>query len=150
VPDVVDVNSAKRSPWIGFLFSSKGKFKVSFLLSFFVLSLLKILSISVLNSISSKIVRNLFSSGSCLFKESISSSMGTSVFMVAKNLEKTISSLLASILVLTAPFNFSVFSKRFSILPNSEISFWAVFSPTPGQPGILSEASPIKPNMSIT
>jgi hypothetical protein len=70
--------------------------------------------------------------------------------MVAKNLEKTISSLLASILVLTAPFNFSVFSKRFSILPNSEISFWAVFSPTPGQPGILSEASPIKPNMSIT
>ena len=28
--------------------------------------------------------------------------------------------------------------------------FWAVFSPTPGQPGILSEASPINPKRSIT
>ena len=36
------------------------------------------------------------------------------------------------------------------MLPYSPINFFAVFSPTPGTPGILSTASPHKPSISIT
>ena len=107
-------------------------------------------SISVRNSSSSKIRRSESSSACSRTSLSISSWIGTSILIVARNLEKVISSLLVSTFVFKAPFSWSVCSSRFSILPNSAISFWAVFSPTPGQPGILSEASPISPSMSIT
>ena len=80
----------------------------------------------------------------------MSSWMGTSVLMVARNLEKTICSLFVSTFVFRAPFNWSVLASRFSMLPNWAMSFCAVFSPTPGQPGMLSDASPIRPSMSMT
>ena len=49
-----------------------------------------------------------------------------------------------------APFILSAFSKTFSSVSYSANNFAAVFSPTPGIPGILSTASPIKPKISIT
>ena len=70
--------------------------------------------------------------------------------MVANFLERIPLSLLASIFSFNAPFNLSVFAKRFSIEPNSFNNFLAVTSPTPGNPGILSAASPIIPKKSIT
>ena len=70
--------------------------------------------------------------------------------MVANFLDKIPCALLASILSFKAPFSLSVLSKRFSIEPNSANNFFAVFSPTPGNPGILSTASPIIPKKSIT
>ena len=105
---------------------------------------------SVRNSISSKIFRKASSSGASLFKSSMLSSIGTSVLMVARNLENMIISLLVSTFVFKAPFNSSEWERRFSMLPNCAISFCAVFSPTPGHPGILSEESPINPSMSMT
>ena len=113
-------------------------------------SLASTLSYRERNSKSSK---RCFSSdrlGSSTFNASISNSIGTSVLIVARNFEKAICSLLVSTFVLRAPLSWSVCSNKFSMLPNSLISFWAVFSPTPGQPGILSEASPIKPSRSMT
>ena len=41
-------------------------------------------------------------------------------------------------------------ASRFSMVPYSLISAWAVFSPMPGTPGMLSEASPISPMISTT
>ena len=105
---------------------------------------------SVRNSISSKIFRSSSSLGSSRTSAFISSLMGTSILIVARNLEKVIISRLFSTLVFKAPFSWSVCSRRFSMLPNSLINFCAVFSPTPGQPGMLSDASSISPNMSIT
>ena len=107
-------------------------------------------SMSVLNSSSSKMLRSESSSASSRTRESISSWMGTSILIVARNFEKVIISRFVSTFVFSAPFSWSVCSNKFSMLPNSEISFWAVFSPTPGHPGILSEESPISPSMSIT
>ena len=107
-------------------------------------------SISVRNSSSSKICRSESSSACSRTSLSISSWIGTSILIVARNLEKVINSLLVSTFVFKAPFSWSVCSSRFSILPNSAISFWAVFSPTPGHPGMLSELSPISPKRSIT
>ena len=94
-----------------------------------------------------------FSSGSFRGSSSrlfSSKSTGTSILIVARKREKIICSLFSSILVLSAPFSSSVLCSNTSILPNSFSSFTAVFSPTPGQPGILSDASPIKPSKSIT
>ena len=104
----------------------------------------------VRNSSSSNNARNSVSfrgSNSRLFS---SKSTGTSILMVARNREKIICSLFSSILVFNAPLSSLVRSSKASMLPNSFRSFTAVFSPTPGQPGILSEVSPIKPNKSIT
>ena len=50
----------------------------------------------------------------------------------------------------TAPFILSALSSTDSSDPYSANNFAAVFSPTPGIPGILSTASPIMANMSIT
>ncbi len=49
-----------------------------------------------------------------------------------------------------APLILSAFSKTFSNVPYSANNLAAVFSPTPGIPGILSTASPIIPKISIT
>ena len=107
-------------------------------------------SMSVRNSISSKIFRSASSSGVSLFNFSMFSSMGTSVLMFARNFEKVIISLLVSTLVLSVPFSSLEWERRFSMFPNWAISFCAVFSPTPGQPGMLSDESPINPSISMT
>ncbi len=49
-----------------------------------------------------------------------------------------------------APGTLSIFASTFSTDPNSAISFVAVFSPTPGTPGMLSDVSPIRPFRSTT
>jgi len=108
------------------------------------------LSVRFLNSNSSKMGLS-FSLFTGSRRSDFSSKVkGTSVLMVAKNLENSICERFSSTLVFKAPFNRSVFASRFSIPPKSAISLTAVFSPTPGQPGMLSELSPINPNMSIT
>ena len=76
--------------------------------------------------------------------------MGTSNKIVANFFDNIPFSTLFSIFSLNFPLTFSVFFKRFSIDPNSDINFLAVFSPTPGNPGILSTESPIIPKKSIT
>ena len=162
-PCPLSVNSAKRLACeLAFLGAEAGSIppnKESCPLPFFgagasvgelAFSRLNTLSVSVRNSISSKIFRSASSSGVSRFNSCKFSSMGTSVLMVARNLEKVMSSLLVSTFVFKAPFNWSVLANNFSMLPNWAISFCAVFSPTPGQPGILSDESPIKPSISIT
>ncbi len=67
----------------------------------------------------------------------------------------------SSIPVFTRPFSASVPARMASTLPKSCTSFDAVFSPTPGTPGMLSDASPFRatysryfsggrPNRSVT
>ena len=68
----------------------------------------------------------------------------------ANSLESTPNSLLASIFSFILPFSSWVFSSKASMLPYSFKNFFAVLSPTPGSPGILSTASPIIPRQSIT
>ena len=80
-------------------------------------------SMRVRNSISSNIFRRASSSGVSRFSSSMLSSIGTSVLMVAKNLEKAIISLLVSTFVFNAPFNSLEWERRFSMLPNWAISF---------------------------
>ena len=77
-------------------------------------------------------------------------SSGTSRSMVTRLFDNTAMSRFSSMRSFCLPFNWSVFSSRFSTEPNRAMSFWAVFSPTPGTPGTLSLASPMSPSMSIT
>ena len=49
----------------------------------------------------------------------------------------------------TLPLMFSAFSIIFDISPNSFNHFAAVLMPTFGTPGILSEVSPTRANMSL-
>ena len=70
--------------------------------------------------------------------------------MVANFFESNPLSLFNSIFSLNLPLILSVFSNSFSIEPYSARNFLAVFSPTPGSPGILSTESPIMPRKSIT
>ena len=111
---------------------------------------LKTRSMRVRNSISSKIFRSSSSFGSSLFSSSMFNVMGTSILIVARNLENSIIFRLASTLVFKAPFSSAEWERRFSMLPYCAINFCAVFSPTPGQPGMLSELSPISPSISMT
>ena len=114
-----------------------------------VVSIPNTLLMSVLNSSSSKIVLIASSLIGLRLSLSISISNGTSVLIVARYFERIICSLFSSTFLLTAPFSLSVFSKRFSMLPNSCSNLSAVLGPTPGHPGMLSDASPINPNRSI-
>ena len=93
---------------------------------------------------------NFGTSGSTTFSASSSYSTGTSVFIVARNLENSICSLFSSTFFFIAPLSDSVLASRFSMLSYSVSSFTAVFSPTPGHPGMLSELSPMSPRRSIT
>ncbi|MPM71892.1 hypothetical protein SDC9_118863 [bioreactor metagenome] len=131
-------NPLNRSPWMGCLSAGFGT------------SIFSTRLINVLNSSSSNISLIAVSFISFLFRLSISISIGTSVFIVAKNFENKICSLFSSIFVLSVPFSLFVFLSKFSTDPNSSSSFSAVFGPTPGQPGILSDVSPIRPSKSIT
>ena len=80
-----------------------------------------------------------------LWRFSASKSTGTAKFIVANFLDKKANSLLSSTFSFCFPLSSCVFSYKPSILPYKPNSFFAVLSPTPGIPGILSEASPIIP-----
>ena len=108
------------------------------------------LEIRDLNSNSWNKPNNSFMFGSLTNSSSSLSSIGVSVLIVARKRENLICSTLLSTLVFKAPLSLSVLASRFSMLPNSCRSFTAVFSPTPGQPGMLSLLSPIRPSRSIT
>ena len=131
-------NDANKSPCIGAVEAAAG-FE----------SIFKTRFKRVLNSNSSNILL-ISSSFLSLIESSVSFiSYGTSIFMVARYLERIICSLFSSTFFLRAPFSLSVFSNRLSMLPNSVSSFSAVLGPTPGHPGMLSDESPISPNKSI-
>ena len=82
------------------------------------------------------------------------SSIGTSKFIVPKNLDISAKSLFSIIFSFCFPFKSSFPSSidlyKFSIVPYFCIRLSAVFSPIPGTPGILSEVSPCKPLTSIS
>ena len=126
--------------------------KSSWLLSIFGFDspLLRNLLISVLNSNSSNIARNLVSSGCSTLSSSKSSCIGTSVRIVARNFDILISSTAFSTFSRSLPLISSVCWSILSMLPNWLINLAAVFSPTPGQPGKLSAESPINANRSMT
>ncbi len=102
------------------------------------------------NSRLSKILRSVSRLGADILSASRSRSIGTSVLIVTRNFENSICSLFSSTFFFNAPFSSSVRASRLSIDPNCVMSFTAVFSPTPGQPGTLSDVSPIRPSRSIT
>ena len=110
-----------------------------------------ILSINDLNlSLKNNSFNPLTSKFSLDLIDSISISIGTSFIMVASFLLKIACSLYSIKFCLSlAPFILSIFCKTFSTLPYSLISLYAVFSPMPGTPGILSDVSPIRPLTSI-
>ena len=87
---------------------------------------------------------------SFLARRSMSSSIGTSFLIVARNFENSTFSRLARSFSLSLPLHSSMCSYIPSMLLNCCMSWVAVFSPTPGHPGILSAVSPIRPSMSIT
>ena len=101
------------------------------------------------NSSSEKSSSTLSLSAFTTFSSSSLNSSGTSVRMVARNCENFICSTLFSILPFSVPLSLSVLASRLLMLPNSCSSFTAVFSPMPGQPGMLSLLSPIRPSRSI-
>ena len=70
--------------------------------------------------------------------------------MVASSLERIPNSFAASTFSFILPLRSAVFSNKFSIVPYCAKNFFAVFSPTPGNPGILSAESPIIPKKSMT
>ena len=132
-------NTSKREAWIGV-------FETVVLLTV----VPNTRSAKFLNSSSSKIYRNRISFIASRNNSFSLKIMGTSVFIVARNLENSICCLFSSTFLRNAPFNWSVQQSKFSIEPNSLTSFIAVFSPTPGHPGILFYASAISPSISIT
>ena len=79
-----------------------------------------------------------------------SSSKGMSTMMVASWRDKNASSLDDSTRSFVFPLSASRLSYRPSMLPNCWRNLMAVFSPTPGMPGMLSALSPIMPNRSMT
>ena len=81
---------------------------------------------------------------------SASNCTGTSSMIRASFFDKSPKSLLASIFSFILPLSSWVLASRFSILPYSAKNFLAVFSPTPGNPGMLSTESPIMPKKSMT
>ena len=76
--------------------------------------------------------------------------MGTSRMIVASSLERRAWSEWVSTFSFCLPLSLAALAMRFSIEPNSAMSFFAVFSPMPGIPGMLSAASPQSPRMSMT
>lgn len=69
-------------------------------------------------------------------------SSGTSVRMVARYFEKRICSSFSVTFFLSEPVSSSLCSRRSSTLPKRASSFCAVFSPTPGQPGMCRRCRP--------
>ena len=79
-----------------------------------------------------------------------SHSTGASRITVANCLDNRASSAPCSTFSFSLPESLSVLASRPSTDPNSFRNLRAVFSPTPGMPGILSAESPINPSRSIT
>ena len=130
-------NSAKRESW--------GLADVWVFLDF-----LRILLARLLNSNSSSKRPSSSSLGWLTFNSSRLSSTGTSVLIVARKSDRRMSSTWFSTFVFNAPFSSEVWARSWSMFPNWPMSLAAVFSPTPGQPGKLSAASPIKASKSMT
>ena len=76
-------------------------------------------------------------------------SIGARRSIVARNLLSRACASLSSRRCFSAPFMEGAISSAFSSVPYWATSFVAVFSPTPGTPGMLSELSPISPFTSI-
>ena len=112
------------------------------------------LSIYLLKFNSLNISKTLSLSHSSTLKFSKVSAIGTSKLIVPNVFDINANSLLSTIFSLCFPFSpssfFSIASYNFSIEPNFFINVNAVFSPTPGTPGILSELSPCNPFTSIS
>ena len=104
----------------------------------------------VRNSSSSNNVCIFSSSGSSRFSASRSRVIGASVLMVARKRLSSMSSTFSSTFFFNAPLSSSRRVSRVGMSPNSAMSFCAVFSPTPGHPGMLSDASPMSPKRSMT
>jgi len=102
------------------------------------------------NSNSSNSFFSASTSGSVTLNSSSSNSTGASNIMVANSFERSAWSAKFSTFSFCFPFSLSVFLSRFSTDSNSAIKSLALFSPIPGTPGILSEASPHKPNISMS
>ena len=122
-PCIPPPSSGKSGRGEGALFPVATLLPVAEVIPFPEISFLSTRSMSVLNSNSSKMLRSEFSSASSRTRASISSWIGTSILMVARNFENVIISRLVSTFVFNAPFSWSVCSNRFSMLPNSETSF---------------------------
>ena len=105
---------------------------------------------SCLNSSSSYMCCRALWSGSLISSAFISSVMGASFTIVANQWLCLMRSAFSVTFLCMAPFSLSVLFSRFSMLPHCWMRVQAVFSPTPGQPGMLSLESPISPRMSIT
>ena len=107
-------------------------------------------AIDFISSLNNKSFNFLASNFSLLLISSRLISTGTSVIIVANFFENIACSLLFSKFSFSLfPLISSIFCKTVSILPYVFISLKAVFSPTPGTPGILSDLSPIRPLTSI-
>ena len=106
--------------------------------------------LNLLNSKKSKISRIFSKFLTSNLNSLISKSIGTFVIIVANFFDRIPNSLLASIFSFIFPFKSDVFSNKFSSDPYSFKNFFAVLSPTPGNPGILSTESPFIAKKSIT
>ena len=104
----------------------------------------------VLNSNSANTSFNFSSFGSFLTKDSTSILIGTCVSIVANFLLSKPCSANSSNFSFILPFNSWVWAITPSMVSYCLMSFLAVFSPTPGIPGMLSTESPHKPRISIT
>ena len=102
------------------------------------------------NCISVKISASSSRLGSSITSFSSSKSTGTLSSMVASFFESIICSWKLTMFSFCFPFSLSALASRFSTLPHSPMSLQAVFSPTPGTPGMLSLASPQSARMSIS
>ena len=106
--------------------------------------------VRVRNSNSLKSVFNASSSRGERTRSSQVTSMGTSRMIVASCLESRACSAWVSTFSFCLPLSLAEFAMMPSMEPNSAMSFFAVFSPMPGMPGMLSAASPHRPRMSMT
>ena len=103
-----------------------------------------------LNSNSTSKPFSFSSSGGCTFSASNSTAQGASQMMVASRLDSSACSRLVSRVCFTRPVNSPAWASRLSSVPYWAMSFIAVFSPMPGTPGMLSDASPISASTSTT
>ena len=109
-----------------------------------------ILFFIVLNSRSSSSFIRFSESELFILNVSKSSSIGTSVFILASFLDNIASSAFSLTLSPTDPVILSLFFSIPSTESYSDNNFCAVLGPTPRIPGILSTLSPCKPKKSMT
>ena len=105
---------------------------------------------SVLNSNSVKMSRMASALTGQTSKSFSSKSIGTSLIIVANDLDIRPCCWKRSTFSFCLPFSSWTFANKPSMEPYFATKAFAVFSPIPGTPGILSEASPHKPKISMT